>query len=72
MSDINKLRDEFVRLLTVDGATTDRRRKGYNQAIFDADKGWAVFNSTNLHMILDKFDKAARNLSMPLDKRQDK
>lgn len=61
MSD--QLRDEFVRLLTEDSATTDRRRKDYNQAIFDPDQGWACFNGTDLWMVLDKYDKAVKNIN---------
>jgi len=52
-----QLRAEFVRLLTVDSGT-DRRRKDYNQAIFDADEGFAIFTGTDLQMVMDKFDKA--------------
>jgi hypothetical protein len=54
---MSKLRDEFLRLLTEDGPTQDRRRKDYNQAIFNPD-GWAVFNGTDLDMVMGKFDKA--------------
>jgi hypothetical protein len=60
--DIQVLRDEFLRLLTVDGETKDRRRKDYNQAIFDPVEGWAVFNGTDLDMVLDKFDGAVKNI----------
>lgn len=33
-SQINRLRELFVRRMTVDSETTDRRRKDFNQAIF--------------------------------------
>lgn len=33
-SKINRLRELFVRRMTVDSETTDRRRKDFNQAIF--------------------------------------
>jgi hypothetical protein len=56
------LRDEFFRMLTEDSETKDRRRKEYNQAIFDAIEGWPVFTSTDLWMVLDKFDAAVHNL----------
>jgi hypothetical protein len=65
VTDLNALRAEFVRLLTEDGSTTDRRRKEYNQAIFDADQGWpmlAVWTRIDLDMILEKFDRAAHNI----------
>jgi hypothetical protein len=60
--DMQRVRDEFLRLLTVDGETKDRRRKDYNQAIFDPEEGWAVFNGTDLYMVMDKFDKAVKNI----------
>lgn len=60
MSD--ELREEFLRLLTVDSENQDRRRKGYNQAIFDAEHGYAIWNGTDLNMVMDKFDQAVRNL----------
>lgn len=60
MSD--ELREEFLKLLTVDSESGDRRRKGYNQAIFDAEDGFAVWTSTDLGMVMDKFDQAVRNL----------
>ena len=57
-----ELRDLFLRYLTEDSTTQDRRRKEYNQAIFNADEGWAVFNDTDLDMVLEKFDRAVREL----------
>lgn len=62
------LREEFIRLLTRDSVTNDRRRKDYNQAIFMVDEcspfldGPAVFSDTSLAMVLEKFDKALKNL----------
>lgn len=56
------LRKEFLRLLTTDSETKDRRRKDFNQAIFNAEHGWAVWSDTDLDMVMEKFDKAARNL----------
>lgn len=56
------LRAEFLRLLTEDGPTRDRRRRDYNQAIFHADDGTAVFTGTDLGMVLDKYDAAVRNV----------
>ncbi len=52
------LRALFLKYLTVDSETNDRRRKDYNQAIFDDKEGWAVFNRTDLDMVMEKFDKA--------------
>jgi hypothetical protein len=58
----DELREEFLKLLTVDSESQDRRRKGYNQAIFDAERGYAIWNGTDLSMVMDKFDQAVRNL----------
>lgn len=52
------LRDEFLHVLTVDSETNDRRRKDFNQALFDPNEGWAVWSSTSLDMVLAAFDKA--------------
>ena len=58
--DIAYLRGYFLRALTHDSETRDRRRKEYNQAIFDSDDGFAVFNGTDLQMVMEKFDKAMK------------
>jgi hypothetical protein len=62
MTDAEALRTEFLRLLTENSITTDRRRKDYNQAIFDPREGWAVFTNTSLDMVMAKFDRATRNV----------
>lgn len=61
---VNALRDELVRLLTEDGPTSDRRRKEYNQAVFapESKGGYLVWNDTELWMVIEKFDRAVRNL----------
>jgi len=56
--DIPTLRELFLGYLTVDSETHDARRKDFNQAIFDVKEGWAVFNRTDLSMVMEKFDKA--------------
>jgi hypothetical protein len=63
MVKVEELRAEFLRLLTEDSETRDRRRKEFNQAIFApvAEGGWAVFNGTNLDMVMEKFDRAVKN-----------
>lgn len=58
---ISRFREEFVRRLTVDSEHSDRRKKDYNQAIFDAKGGWAVFNGTNLDMVMQAFDTAVKD-----------
>lgn len=62
MSD-SELREEFLKLLTIDSDHHDRRRKDFNQAIFDGERGYAIWNGTDLDMVMEKFDKAVRNLS---------
>lgn len=64
MTDLNvdDLRSEFVRMLTVDGSL-DRRRRDFNQAIFNAEEGWAIWSSTDLDMVMTAFDRAVRNLT---------
>lgn len=68
MTQHDKLRREFVRLLTVDGPTLDRRRKEYNQAIFiDPDDvyfgGNPAWAKVTLDMVLAKFDQAVKNVN---------
>ena len=58
--DEERLRAIFLRLLTHDSDTLDRRSRDFNQAIFDAKSGWSVFNETDLGMVMDKFDRAVR------------
>ena len=55
-----EMRACFLKYLTVDSDTRDRRRKDYNQAIFDDEKGYAVFNGTDLDMVMEKFDMALK------------
>lgn len=57
-----KLRNLFIKYLTQDSEIKDRRRKGFNQAIFDAEKGFANYCETDLAMVLEKFDKAVKEL----------
>lgn len=60
----DQLRAEFLRLLTEDSEVKDRRSKDYNQAIFatEAEGGYAIFTGNSLDMVLDKFDKAAKEV----------
>jgi len=58
-----RLRAEFVRLMTQDSETKDRRRKDYNMAIFIAETGQSAWAPcTDMEMVLEKFDKAVRNM----------
>lgn len=58
----DELREAFIRRLTVDSPHHDARRKDFNQAIFDAEEGFACFSGTDLAMVLEKFDAAVRDL----------
>jgi hypothetical protein len=60
--DTNELRELFLKYLTVDSETKDRRRKEFNQGIFDEEEGWAVFCGTNLEMVMEKFDRAVKEV----------
>ena len=55
-------REAFLRFLTEDGDTSDRRRKAYNQAIFtpEAQGGHSIWSSTDLEMVLSKYDRATK------------
>lgn len=56
------LKAEFLRLLTEDSETDDRRRKDFNQAIFDKEGGRAIYTRTDLGMVTSKLDRAIKNL----------
>jgi hypothetical protein len=58
---LERLRAEFIRLLTTDSPHRDRRCRDFNQAVFMAD-GRPVWTETTLDMITAKFDRAVRNL----------
>ena len=58
-----ELRKALIKRLTVDSPHHEARRKDFNQAIFDADKGFACFNGMDLDMVLEKFDAAVRDLT---------
>lgn len=60
MADLEELRIAFLDLLTCDSETTDARRRDYNQAIFNRELGYAIWTYTDLDMVMEKFDKAAR------------
>jgi hypothetical protein len=65
--DYTKLRELFLKCLTIDSKTKDARRKEFNQAIFapyGKDKvcggGYQIFHNTDLDMVMEKFDKAIK------------
>ena len=64
MTDYTELREEFVRLCTIDSEDQDGRKRGFNQAIFSPDTGQSVWAPcTDLEMVLEKFDKAVKNIN---------
>ena len=60
MKTTEELRRLFLKYLTIDSLTHDARRRDFNQAIFNRDKGWAIFHGTDLDMVMEKFDKAVK------------
>lgn len=56
------LREEFIRCMTVDSETRDHRRKDFNEAIFDAERGYAIWTKLDLGMVLAKYDQAVRRM----------
>ena len=60
------LREFFLKYLTEDSETQDARRKDFNQAIFNAKEGWAVFHGTDLDMVMEKFDRAVKEHAVTL------
>lgn len=56
------LREEFIKALTVDSEHNDRRRRDFNIAIFDAERGYACFTGLTLGMVLAKYDQAVRRM----------
>jgi len=61
--DAAELRAEFLRLLTEDSETHDRRRNEFNQAIFDKNRGYSVWTETDLDMVMSRFDRAVRKVN---------
>lgn len=59
---IDELRDLFTKRMTVDSEHNDRRRKDYNQAIFQKFTEYGeheqVFCGTTMEMVLQCFDDA--------------
>ena len=55
-ADLKRLRVLFLKYLTVDSETNDARSEEFNLAVFD------VFDGTDLDMVMEKFDKATREL----------
>lgn len=65
---MSALRDEFIRLLTVDSEHHDRRRKDFNQALFMSPDdplfpGNQAWTHIDFWMVMEKFDKAVKNVA---------
>ena len=61
---IHDLRNCFIKRMSVDSETNDRRRKDYNQAIFFDDGSGEhpqSFNYMTMEMVLDCFDNAVKD-----------
>ena len=61
---MSEFRDMFVRRMTVNSETSDRRRKDYNQAIFgynDDGSTYPCFCETDLEMVMQCFDDAVKD-----------
>ena len=62
---VAKMRELFIKRMTVDSKHHDRRRKDFNQAIFFyskyQDEYVQCFNGTNMEMVLQCFDNAERD-----------
>ena len=62
---IAELRELFIKRMTVDSETQDRRRRDYNQAIFhysdDGKRTYPVWCETDLDMVLQCFDDAVKD-----------
>ena len=64
-SQIEAFRELFVRRMTVDSETHDRRRKDYNQALFwydeDRDEYRPIWNEIDLDMVMTCFENALKD-----------
>ena len=63
-ADFAKLRVLFIKRMTEDSETHDRRRKDYNQAIFNFREDgstFACFDGTDMDMVLTCFDNAIKD-----------
>lgn len=61
---IDYLRELFIKRMTVDSDTQDRRRKDFNQAIFryrDDGSSYAVWCEMDMDMVIKCFDDAVKD-----------
>ena len=63
---IEKMREVFIKRMTVDSKHNDKRKRDFNQAIFmysDYNEEWVqCFNGTSMEMVLQCFDSATEDL----------
>lgn len=62
---VEQLRELFIKRMTVDSETQDRRKRDFNQAIFNFNEdgsAYQVFCETDLDMVLQCFDDAVKDL----------
>lgn len=62
--ELAKIRELFIRRMTVDSEHHDRRRNDFNQAIFgvnDDGTTYQCFNDTDMDMVLKCWDDAVRD-----------
>lgn len=64
-SHIEKLRELFIKRMTIDSEHSDRRKRDFNQAIFFYDEynneHIQCFHGTTMEMVLQCFDDAVRD-----------
>ena len=61
---LGEFRELFIKRMTVDSEHHDARRRDFNQAIFgyrDDGSTYAVFNGTDMDMVLRCFDDAVKD-----------
>ena len=64
LADFSKLRSLFIKRMTEDSETQDRRRKDYNQAIFgyqDDGTTYQAWVTIDMDMVLECFDNAVKD-----------
>lgn len=62
---LEKVREEFIKLLTVDSETLDARRRDFNVSLFAPreEGGHQRWTALYIEDITEKFDKAVKNVS---------
>ena len=71
--ELMKIRELFVKRMTVDSDHHDRRRRDYNQAIFGLRPNgttYQCFNDTDMDMVLKCWDDAVGDYFTDRDQRQ--